>query len=82
MLFAADPDVGTSIYLNQLAWSPPEPPQGIILHYNIRITSPTTNQEIVPLVEGVTDTFFDLRPYVLSDGEYLIEVSKNLFDFI
>lgn len=34
VLFAADPDVGTStIYLNQLAWSPPEPPQGIILHY-------------------------------------------------
>ena len=65
---------GTSIYLNQVVWSAPDPPQGIILHYNMRISSASSGEVIVPLVEGIENTFFDVRPYALSDGDYFIEV--------
>ncbi|CAI8021680.1 Hepatocyte growth factor receptor, partial [Geodia barretti] len=49
-------------------------PQGDIIHYNVRITSVTNESEIFVLVEGVNDTFLDVKPFVLSDGEYFIQV--------
>ena len=73
MEFAGN-NVGSSIFLNQLAWAPPDPPQGDIIHYNVRITSVTNESEIFVLVEGVNDTFLDVKPFVLSDGEYFIQV--------
>ena len=74
----ADTNSGNSFFLNQLLWSPPVPPYGIILHYNVRITSTITGETIVPLVEGITDTFFDVRPYALSTGDYFVEVNAIL----
>ena len=65
----------SSVYLNQLVWAPPDPPQGDIIHYNIRITSADSDK--LALVEGVRDAFLDVRAYVPSSGDYLIEVSKS-----
>ena len=68
----------SSVYLNQLVWAPPDPPQGDIIHYNIRITSADSDEDILALVEGVRDAFLDVRAHVPSSGDYLIEVSKSL----
>ena len=67
----------TSVFLNEIVWAPPDPPQGRIIHYNVKITSVTNEMEIFAEVEGVTDGFFDVRPYVPYDGDYFIEVTKS-----
>ena len=68
----------STVYLNQLVWAPPDPPQGDIIHYNIRITSAGSDEDIPALVEGVRDAFLDVRAHVPSNGDYQIEVSKSL----
>ena len=87
MRFPSNPD-SLTLYINQLVWAPPSPPQGNIRHYNIRITTPSSSSsssssnsssEVLALVEEVRDTFFDVRPYVLSDGDYMVEVKLNSF---
>lgn len=56
--------------LNQLNWSPPFPPQGIILFYNARITS---GGEYVRFVEKIKSHSIDLRQYT-ANGLFYVEV--------
>ena len=66
---------GISISVNQLAWSPPDPSNGIILYYNVKITSP--EQELIS-TEKVFSEFLDLQSIVMMNGDYLVEVySEN-----
>ena len=75
MAFGASLD-GTSVFLNQIVWAPPDPPHGLIIHFNVKISSVINETEVYAQVEGVNDTFLDVRPYVLSDGVYLIQVNS------
>ena len=75
MAFGANLE-GTSVFLNQIVWAPPDPPHGLIIHFNVKISSVINETEVYAQVEGVNDTFLDVRPYVLSDGDYLIQVNS------
>ena len=54
-------------------WAPPNPPQGIILHYNIRITHSDTG-ELVRLILEFKSTSIDVSSEVISDGRYKVQV--------
>ena len=56
-----------------VSWAPHDPPQGIILYYNIRITQSDTG-ELVELILEFNSTLLDVTNYVESDGIYKIEV--------
>ena len=56
-----------------VSWAPPNPPQGIILYYNIRITQSDTG-ELVELILEFNSTSLDMFNHVESDGIYKVEV--------
>lgn len=60
---------------NVLSWSSPNPSNGIILHYNIRIT-PLDSEGIVMTIEGIVmtievfnDTSIDISKHVIYQME-------------
>ena len=56
-----------------VSWAPPNPLQGIILHYNIRITQSDTGK-LVELILEFNSTSLDMSSHVESDGIYKVEV--------
>ena len=56
-----------------LSWSPPNPPNGIILYYNIRITH-SDSGELVATVEAFSNTTIDISDYIDSNGNFNVEV--------
>ena len=64
--------IGISLSVNQLVWSPPDPSNGIILYYNVRITS--LGHGTVSTVKNISSEFLDLIPIVTMNGNYLVEV--------
>ena len=59
-----------------VSWVPPNPPQGIILHYNIKITKSDTG-ELVRLILMVNLTTFDVSSEVMSAGAYSVLVRTS-----
>ena len=59
-----------------VSWVPPNPPQGIILYYNIRITKSDTG-ELVRLILMVNRTTFDVSSEVMSAGAYSVQVCTS-----
>ena len=68
---------GFSVYLNLLIWSPPNPPNGIILYYNAMITSIGVGEVYVPLIKEINTTSLDLQSYT-SDGDFYVEVFLHI----
>ena len=60
-----------------LSWSPPNPPNGIILYYNIRITH-SDSGELVATVEAFSNTTIDISDYIDSNGKFNVEVCINI----
>ena len=63
------PPSGSSV----LSWAPPDPPNGNILHYNIRVTD-KDNGTIVVLIIDLSATTVDLKEYINSNGEFYVQV--------
>ena len=61
---------------SMVSWAPPNPPQGIILYYNIRITQSDTG-ELVRLILKLNRTSFDVSSEVMSAGAYRVEVRTS-----
>ena len=58
-----------------VSWSPPVPPNGIILYYNIRITR-ADNGELVRSIEELNVLTIDVSDYNIDiDTEYNVTVS-------
>jgi len=60
-----------------LSWFPPNPPNGIILYYNIRITH-SDSRELVATVEAFSNTTIDISDYIDSNGKFNVEVCINI----
>ena len=60
-----------------LSWSPPNPPNGIILYYNIRITH-SDSGELVATVEAFSNTTIDISDYIDSNGKFNVEVCIHI----
>ena len=62
------------IYQNTLDWSPPNPPHGIILYYNIRVTT----QDGVRVIEHHNDTIittaFWSKYWNVTEGVFKVQV--------
>ena len=52
-----------------VTWQPPAQPNGVIQHYNIRISR---------VVQGITERSYDLSALELRPGTYMIQVSSQL----
>ena len=64
------PEEGSTV----LSWSPPVPPNGDILYYNVRITR-ADNGELLVFITELSDTKIDVTNYDYEPGvEYNIEV--------
>ena len=61
-----------------VSWSPPVPPNGIILYYNIRITR-TDNGELVRSIEELNVLTIDVSDYIDIDTQYSKSVSNSIF---
>ena len=59
-----------------VTWQPPAEPNGVILHYNIRISQ---NEAVVSEVTRVTETRYDLSTLGLSAGTYGVQVGSLFF---
>ena len=57
-----------------VSWSPPVPPNGIILYYNIRITR-ADNGELVRSIEEQNVLTIDVSDYIEIDTAYNVTVS-------
>ena len=57
-----------------VSWSPPDPPNGIILYYNVRITN-ADNGDLLIVFDGLNATSIDVAKYEETGGEYNVEVS-------
>ena len=66
-----DPDSGSTVVI----WSPPVPPNGDILYYNVRISNADTG-ELILLVIELYDTRIDISRYANTDGELTVEVRR------
>lgn len=62
----SEPDSGNTV----VSWSPPDPPNGIILYYNVRIS----NEDVTILVKEVNGTTIDIADHVSKDGTYSVEI--------
>ena len=58
-----------------VSWSPPVPPNGIILYYNIRITR-ADNGELVRSIEELNVLTIDVSDYIDIDTQYNVTVSQ------
>ena len=62
-----------------VSWYPPDPPNGMIIFYNIRITH-SDSGELEQFIEAFTETSIDVSDYVDSNGNFSIQlqyVRKN-----
>ena len=64
-----EPDSGSTV----VSWSPPVPPNGVILYYNVRISNADTG-ELVLLVIELNATSIDLNDHNVPDGMVTVEV--------
>ena len=75
--FFANPVAGVvsdiSVSDTVVSWSPPDPPNGVILYYNINITNADSG-DLVILIEELNTTSIDVAKYGETGGEYIIEV--------
>ena len=63
-----------------ITWQPPAEPNGMIQHYNIRISqNGTGGEELVHVVPGVTETSYDLSTLGLRAGTYVVQVGSLFF---
>ena len=60
-----------------LSWSPPNPPNGVILYYNIRITH-LDSGDVVATADAFSNTTIDVSDYIDSNGEFSVEVCMYL----
>ena len=65
----SEPDSGSTV----VSWSPPDPPNGVILYYNIRINN-SDNRDLVAFIQEQRATSIDVAVYGESGGEYTVEV--------
>ena len=56
-----------------VSWSPPDPSNGMIIYYNIRITH-VDSGELEWFVEMFNETSIDVSDYVDSNGDYNVQV--------
>ena len=56
-----------------VSWSPPDPPNGMIIYYNIMITH-VDSGELEQLIEVFNETSIDVSDYVDSNGDYNVQV--------
>ena len=56
-----------------VSWSPPDPPNGMIIYYNIRITH-VDSGEVEQFIEVFFDTSIDISYHVDSNGDYSVQV--------
>ena len=56
-----------------LSWSPPVPPNGVILHYNVIISTATTG-EVVSIIEDWDQLNIDVSNYGEINMDYIITV--------
>ena len=64
------PEEGSTV----VSWSPPFPPNGVILYYNVRITR-ADNGELLVFIKELTDTKIDITNYDYIPGvEYNVMV--------
>jgi len=56
-----------------VSWSPPDPPNGVIIFYNIMITHMDSG-ELEQLIEVFNETSIDISNYVDSNGDYNVQV--------
>ena len=61
-----------------LSWSPPVPPNGDILYYNVIITRADTG-ELVVRVEELYNSTIDVSMYGEIDMDYNVTVKTRLF---
>ena len=66
------PDSGSTV----VSWSPPDPPNGIILYYNIRINN-SDNGDLVAFIQEQNVTSIDVALYGESGGKYTVEVKDT-----
>ena len=68
------PDSGSTV----VSWSPPDPPNGVILYYNIRINN-SDNGDLVTFIQEQNVTSIDVALFFgVSGGEYTVEVKDNV----
>ena len=56
-----------------VSWSPPDPSNGMIIYYNIRITH-VDSGEVERFIEVFSETSIDVSNYVDSNGDYNVQV--------
>ena len=66
------PDSGSTV----VSWSPPDPPNGVILYYNIRINN-SDNGDLVAFIQERNVTSIDVAVYGVPGGKYTVEVKKS-----
>ena len=66
------PDSGSTV----VSWNLPDPPNGVIIYYNIRINN-SDNGDLVAFIQGQKVTSIDVAVYGESGGKYTVEVKKN-----
>ena len=64
-----EPDSGSTVVI----WSPPVPPNGVILYYNVRISRADTG-DLILLVKELNATRIYISRYTNTDGEFSVEV--------
>ena len=61
-----------------VSWSPPVPPNGVILYYNIRISRNDTG-DLVILIEQLDELEIDVARYGEVGDVFTVEVSWEMF---
>ena len=62
-----------------VSWSPPDPPNGIIIYYNIRITHSESGEVHVEwFIEMFNGTSIDVSNYVNSNGDFSVLVRVHI----
>ena len=67
------PESGSTV----VSWSPPDPPNGVILYYNIRIIN-SDSGDLVAFIQKQNVTSIDVAVYGESGGEYTVEVKVEV----
>ena len=62
-----------------LSWSPPVPPNGVILHYNV-IISTATSGDVVSIIEDWDQLNIDVSNYGEINMDYNVTVRTYLVD--
>ena len=70
----SEPDSGSTV----VSWSPPDPPNGVILYYNIRIIN-SDSGDLVAFIQEQKVTSIDVAVYGESSGNYTVEVKVYIF---